>query len=106
RPYIWSYAVPHAARPPYASTDLTERVRFIAVTARTHCCTSDQWARDVTSTVKQWTGDPQPHPVRILKWDPGAGALNSLSDSGDGPLAGRLRHLAGMNSPAEVNNYL
>jgi hypothetical protein len=106
RPYIWSYAVPHAARPPYASTDLTERVRFIAVTARTHCCTSDQWARDVTSAVKRWTGDPEPHPVRILKWDPGTGALNSLSDSGDGLLGSRVRHLAGMNSPADVNNYL
>ena len=106
RPYIWSYAVPHAVRPPYASTDLTERVRFVAVTARTHCCTSNQWARDVTSAVKRWAGDPEPRPVRILKWDAGTGALSSLSDSGDGLLGSGVRHLAGMDSPADINNYL
>ena len=98
--------MPHAVRPPYASTDLTERVRFVAVTARTHCCTSNQWARDVTSAVKRWAGDPEPRPVRILKWDAGTGALSSLSDSGDGLLTSRVRQLAGIDSPADINNYL
>jgi len=44
--------------------------------------------------------------VRILKWDAGTGALSSLSDSGDGLLGSGVRHLAGMDSPADINNDL
>jgi hypothetical protein len=104
RPWIWGWAMPFAAGPPFASTPVLNRAGYI-VASRIYCC-PNQWQEHVHNAVKLWAANSSPGPVRVLHWDATTGALRVGSDSADGQVSMQVRALAGVNDPATLNENL
>jgi hypothetical protein len=76
----WEWAMPFAARPPFARTDLTARVEI--VTPRLlHCCRGRYWDDDTRRALARWTREPG-RPVVALYVLP-SGEVRRLSGDED-----------------------
>ena len=74
----WEWALPFAARPPFATGDLTQRV-FIISPRELHCC-RQQWFEDTRQALEAWAAGPASGSVAVLRVDEraAAGHLSSL----------------------------
>ena len=79
--WVWSWVAPFAYRPPFTSTDFTQRVRFVDA-LWVSCCQRD-WVSSVRNTVEEWSTQSDRPPVVVLVWDEDTGALNRGSDIDD-----------------------
>lgn len=102
RPWIWGFAMPFAAQPPFTRASLTEHVDFV-VPPRVFCCPTEQWAREVTATIRRWSGKADRPPVRVMQWDPATGVLRSWSDAGNAALSSQVLQLARASDTADLN---
>lgn len=75
----FDFAVPHALRPPFTSTDLTVRLRVVTP-AMVSCC-PHQWESHTRATLAGWLADPAHPPVVALHWDPATGAAARSDDA-------------------------
>jgi hypothetical protein len=103
RPWIWGWAMPFAAGPPFASTVVLNRVGYI-VASRIYCC-PNQWQEHVHNAVKLWAAR-SPSPIRVLHWDATTGALRAWSDAAEGQVSMQVRALADVNDSATLNENL
>ena len=87
----WEWALPFAARPPFATVDLTTRVRLVSPILL-HCCRA-QWHDDTRATLAAWAGDPAHPPVIALHWHEQTGRLSRL-DGREEPYLGALLRAA------------
>ena len=81
-PRAWAYALPFAATPPFARTDLTQRVSVISG-ASLYCCAPSQWDAYTREHLRTWLSRPTHTPVIAMHWDQRSGALTYLSDAND-----------------------
>jgi hypothetical protein len=78
----WAFALPFAARPPFARTDLTRRVSVVSDSSL-HCCAADQWESTTRSNLQKWLSHPGRPPLIAMYWHPVTGQLTRLSDADD-----------------------
>ncbi len=81
-PRSWAYALPFAAKPPFARTDLTRRVSVIG-DASLYCCPAAQWDAATRATIQAWLAHPGRPPVIAMYWNPTTGRLVTLSETND-----------------------
>ena len=81
-PRAWTYALPFAATPPFAHSDLTQRVSVISGSSL-HCCGPDQWDAYTRERLRSWLSRPRQPPVIAMHWNQRSGALAYLSDTND-----------------------
>jgi len=81
-PRAWTYALPFAATPPFAHSDLTQRVSVISGSSL-HCCAADQWDAYTRERLRSWLSRPRQSPVIAMHWNQRSGALTYLSDTND-----------------------
>jgi len=74
----WAWALPFAAQPPYASTDLAKRV-FVVSPWQLHCCPA-QWHDYTRNVLRAWSERSDRLPVVALHWTATTGRLSRLSD--------------------------
>jgi hypothetical protein len=60
----WEWALPFAARPPFAPTDLTSRA-FIISPRELHCC-RQQWSEDTRRSLRAWMAGPGNASVAVV----------------------------------------
>ena len=75
----WEWALPFAAQPPFAGTDLVSRASI--VTPRLLYCCRSQWLDHTRKTLRAWAAQPQPAPVVALYFDPETGVMSRRSDA-------------------------
>lgn len=75
----FDFAVPHALRPPFTSTDLTARLRV--VTPSMVSCCPHQWGPQTRATLAAWLADPAQPPIVALHWDAATGAATRGDDA-------------------------
>ncbi len=78
----WDFAVPHALRPPFTATDLTERASIVTHSS-IHCCPADRWDPHTRRLLREFLARPDRPPVIALYWDPVTGELSRLTDAED-----------------------
>ena len=81
-PDAWRFALPFAASPPFATTNLTQRVSVISG-ASLYCCAVSQWDAYTRERLRTWLSRPGQVPVIAMHWDQPSGALTYLSDAHD-----------------------
>ena len=74
----WEWALPFAARPPFADRDLTARLLFVSP-MRLYCC-RDQWEADTRKALQAWQARSGDRAVVALHWDPQTGKMSRLTD--------------------------
>lgn len=72
--WVWMWALPFAAEPPFARSRLTDRIALIEQ-PDVYCCPPDQWYARTQRTLSGWLGRPERPPVIVLLWDVASGAL-------------------------------
>jgi hypothetical protein len=92
----WEWVLPVAARPPFASGDLTKRV-FIISPRELHCC-RQQWFEDTRRTLEAWAAGPASGSVAVLRVDERA-AAGHLSSSEQPSLPEIARTLSDVRDP-------
>lgn len=100
----WAWAVPFAVRPPFARTDLRERV-FI-VTPRALSCCGAQWPDETRDTLRRWSSGAQPNSVVLLRWDENTGALSRATNVENPQLPVLVRSLASVTSVDDLDTNL
>ena len=90
----WEWALPFAARPPFASTDLTART-FIISPRELHCC-RQQWFDDTKDALRAWVAGPGRDSVVVLRVNE-RGGVGHLSSAEQTSLPAVARALAGVN---------
>jgi hypothetical protein len=76
----FDFAVPHALRPPFTSTDLTARLRVVTHSS-IHCCPAHLWAPHTRELLQAWIDDPTRPPVVVLHWHADTGAATRVDDA-------------------------
>ena len=82
----WEYAVPHALRPPFTSTDLTARATVVTQSFLS-CCPAEPWDRQTRTSVREWLARSERTPLIALHWDPVTGAMTRVTDAEESSLA-------------------
>ena len=100
---MWSWVAPFAYRPPFTSTDFTQRVRFVDG-PWVSCCQRD-WVSITRSTVEAWSSQSDRPPVVVLVWDENTGALNRGSDVDDPTLREHVQILLGFPNAGMAEAY-
>ena len=90
----WEWALPFAARPPFASSDLTTRV-FIVSPRALHCC-RQQWFEDTRQALRAWAAGPGSGAVVLLRVSEGTAEIGRLSSSEQPSLPAIARTLTGI----------
>ena len=90
----WEWALPFAARPPFASSDLTARV-FIVSPRELHCC-RQQWFKDTRQALRAWAAGPGNDSVVVLRVGEGTADIGRLSSSEQPSLPAIARTLTGI----------
>jgi hypothetical protein len=73
----WEWAVPFAAQPPFAGSDLTRRVHIVTPRAL-HCCRG-QWFEDTRRSLRAWSRGPASDQVIAMAWDQSTGRRSAAS---------------------------
>jgi hypothetical protein len=76
----FDFAVPHALRPPFTSTDLTTRLRVVTHSS-IHCCPAHLWEPHTRGLLQAWLDDPARPPVVVLHWNADTGAATRVDDA-------------------------
>jgi hypothetical protein len=93
---IWEWAFPFVARPPFAQTDLTARVRILAP-QRLWCCQAP-WFDASKTMLRDWVADPEKRPIVALYVNPRTGSIVRLTDSDHPDLRSVVSQLADTES--------
>ena len=101
-PRAWTYALPFAATPPFAHSDLTQRVSVISGSAL-HCCSPDQWDAYTRERLRFWLSRPNQLPVIAMHWDQRSGALTYLTDTNDPSLRTLIELLLESDNSTSLN---
>jgi hypothetical protein len=104
-PRSWAFALPFAARPPFARTDITSRVAVISHSSL-HCCAADQWDAYTREAMRDWLGREDRPPVIALYWNPQTGALSRLTDREEPFLRSLIELLLKTDSVASLDRVL
>ncbi len=99
----WEFALPFAARPPYARSDLTAHV-FLMSPRQLYCC-PEQWHADTLRILEQWSARPGSAAI-ALHWDPRTGALSRLTDRENPDLRTLLEILQDVNAPDALDRNI
>ena len=97
----WAFAVPHAVRPPFTTTDLTKRI-FVISDSFDHCCNALLWNEYTRSALRAWHDRPDHPPVVAVYWNPRTGRMSRVSDRDDP----QLRTLASLLMETESRESL
>jgi hypothetical protein len=100
----WGFALPFAARPPFASSDLTRDVTFVYHSSL-HCCPANLWEPYTREALRAWLDRADRAPVIALYWNPQTGELSRVSDAEEPylrSLVGVLLRTAGVPSLDEA----
>lgn len=76
----FNFAVPHALRPPFTTTDLTARLRVVTHSSL-HCCPAHLWEPHTRGLLRAWLDDPTHPPVVVLHWNATTGAVAAVDDT-------------------------
>lgn len=90
----WEWALPFAARPPFASADLTTR-SFIISPRELHCC-RQQWFNDTRQALRSWAAGPANGSVVVLRISEDTADIGRLSSSEQPSLPAIARTLTGI----------
>ncbi|HLH22195.1 MAG TPA: hypothetical protein VK066_06710 [Chloroflexota bacterium] len=106
----WSWALPFAVQPPFADTDLRERLHIIYPLG-IHCCQGSQslrtqWLEQTRETINAWANEPDQPPAVALSWDSAKGTLTRQSESQATSLRPRLLRLLDLNTVEEMQSQL
>jgi hypothetical protein len=101
----WAFALPFAARPPFAHADLTTRVAIVSPSSL-HCCAADQWDRYTRQAMREWLARGDRPPVIALYWNPQSGAVSRLTDREDPFLRSLIELLVASESATSLNRVL
>jgi hypothetical protein len=101
----WAFAVPHAFKPPFTSTDLTERVSVISDSSL-HCCAANQWNEYTRSALQAWAANPARPPVVAMHWDPRTLRRSRVSDRDDPQLRTVMTQLIQTDSRATLDSAI
>jgi hypothetical protein len=103
--WIWAWALPFAARPPFSQTDLHSRVGLVALPA-VFCCPPEQWYARTQATIAEWAGRQPAPPAIVLIWDDSSGALIRQDDQRDPSLRERLLEIGRARDPTTMCRLL
>ncbi len=78
----WAFAVPHSLRPPFTSTNLTQRVSVISDSSD-HCCNAVLWEDYTRARLREWHDRTDRPPVVALYWNPQSQRMSRVSDGED-----------------------
>jgi hypothetical protein len=78
----WAFAVPHALRPPFTSTDLTRRVLVVSDSSL-HCCAAAQWNDYTRQALRTWQARADHPPVVAMYWNRRTMRLSRVSGEDD-----------------------
>ncbi len=78
----WAFAIPHAIRPPFTSSDVEHRL-FVISDSADHCCDAPQWDRYTREALHRWKSDANRPAVVALYWDARSGRMSRVSDHDD-----------------------
>jgi hypothetical protein len=101
----WAWAMPFAARPPFATTDLWQRVSVITHSTL-DCCGAAQGEARTRRLLGDWMARPDRPPVIALYWDPRTGRLARLSERDDPSLRTLMRQLAETGDGAALDSNI
>jgi hypothetical protein len=102
--WLWSFALPFAAQPPFVPEDLDQRVAVIEP-PEVYCCPPGQWFAATHDTLARWSGE-RDRPVVVLVWNASTGALLEQSDADNTCLRPEVSALAGTGSADEMSQRL
>lgn len=80
--WVWAWALPYAAQPPFTRTDLTRRVTLVEPLDPYCCWDGDYWERQVREGVAAWIASGNQEVV-VLVWDPGSGQVSRATSRED-----------------------
>lgn len=100
----WEWALPFAARPPFAPTDLTLRVLIVSPRSL-HCC-RNQWEADTRRTLERWRARSDAPPVVALRWNERTGALLRITDGEAPDLRSIASYLARIPSGDDMDRVM
>jgi hypothetical protein len=100
----WEWALPFAARPPFAGEDLTERA-VLLYPPLLHCCRS-QWESHTRQALAEWIQQPGSREVIALSWDMRTGELSRRSAKDEPYLRALVEALAGVEDPSAFERVL
>ncbi len=101
----WEFAIPHALRPPFTTSDVTVRASVITVSSL-YCCPAERWDAHTRQQLRDWAGRAERPPVIALYWDPQTGALTRVTDTEESSLAVVPRLLADTGSRAALDEAI
>lgn len=100
----WEWALPFAAQPPFAGTELASRASIVTPWLL-HCCRS-QWLAQTRNTLGTWAAQSEPRPVVALYFDPVTGAASRRSDADYPPLREIVRALLQNNETEALDRSI
>lgn len=105
RTWIWAWALPFAAQPPFLQADLAGRVHVIG-TPDIDCCPPEQWFARTRQQLVSWSHGPGSAAVVVLSWDAASGRLVRVTSQEIPPLAEEVASLAEAETPRALSRRL
>lgn len=102
-PPSWEWALPFAAQPPFAPTDLTERVSIVSPVLL-DCC-RNEWMARTQHLTRTWA-ENRAAPVLALTWDDRTGLLSRRTDSDDPQLRSEAIALLQFGTSEALNHAM
>jgi len=100
----WEWALPFAARPPYAAHDHWTRLNIVSPQAL-HCCRV-LWEAHTRFTIERWERRGDHPPVVGLSWHPDSGALSKVTSAQDPALGPTLSLVRLANGPLALDRAM
>lgn len=101
-PWLWAWAMPYVAQPPFSPADVADRAMFVVPRA-VDCCLAPQWFERTVRTVADWTDASSRPPVVILTWNRSTGALTRVSEADAPCVRDQVTRLTGSTTPEELD---
>jgi hypothetical protein len=100
----WEWALPFSVRPPFTTSDLTERVFIIS--PRPLSCCSGQWFDGTKDTLRRWAEGERRDSAVAMRWDADSGALFRATDADTPQLPVLARALVDLDRPEDLDRNL